>query len=204
MAVCGVYKIRFKGNDNHLYVGSSVCIKDRTYRHLTALRKQKHNNPILQRLYNKYGENAIVFETIEVVATKSTLASREQYYIDTLNPDINILRNAYNCLGYKHSEESKRKISIANRGQQPTDEQRAKNSMAQKGNKYALNHRMTETGKQTLRELRQRKVINIVSGNILDSIGDLAALLNLKYSTMYARLSGHNQNNTDWRFLNES
>jgi len=201
--VCGVYRISFRNDDGHFYIGSSVNVSDRRYRHLVALKKQKHNNPILQRIYNKHGENNLVFETIETVADATILAQREQFYIDCLRPNINILKNAYNLLGYKHTDEAKKKLSLINIGKKMTAEQNLKNSLAQKGNKNRNGYRMTDANKQFLRELKQRKVTNVVSGSILNSIGELAILLNIKYSTMYAKLSGHNRNDTDWRFCDE-
>jgi group I intron endonuclease len=46
----------------------------------------------------------------------SLLLSREQYYIDILSPEYNILKVAGSKLGYKHSEATKIKISISKTG----------------------------------------------------------------------------------------
>jgi hypothetical protein len=42
------------------------------------------------------------------------LISREQYYIDLLNPEYNILKKAGFVLGFKHSEATKAEMSINN------------------------------------------------------------------------------------------
>lgn len=46
---------------------------------------------------------------MEYCDKKETLL-REQYYLDLLKPDYNILKNAGSPLGYKHSEEAKAKM----------------------------------------------------------------------------------------------
>jgi group I intron endonuclease len=38
--------------------------------------------------------------------------SREQYYLDLLKPEYNILKTAGSLLGHKHSEEVRAKMSI--------------------------------------------------------------------------------------------
>lgn len=43
----------------------------------------------------------------------SDVISREQYYIDLLKPDYNILQVAGSSLGYKHTEESKVQITTS-------------------------------------------------------------------------------------------
>ena len=44
------------------------------------------------------------------------LIEREQYYLDSLKPEYNILKIANSRLGSKHSEATKIKISISNKG----------------------------------------------------------------------------------------
>lgn len=50
-----------------IYVGSAVNLRMRWYNHKTSLRKNKHVNSLLQRAWNKYGEECFVFEVIELV-----------------------------------------------------------------------------------------------------------------------------------------
>lgn len=47
---------------------------------------------------------------------KSELNEREQYYLDNLEPDYNILKYAASFLGYTPTEEAKTKISQALKG----------------------------------------------------------------------------------------
>jgi len=103
----GVYKITI---ENHIYIGStSINFLRRKSKHLSDLSRGKHINPMLQHLYNKY--NYIKFEVLEVVENKVDVIKREQYYIDLLNPDINICKIAGSSLGRIVTQETKDKIS---------------------------------------------------------------------------------------------
>ena len=48
---------------------------------------------------------------------KDQLLIREQYYLDRLKPEYNILQQAGSSLGYKHSEETRAKIALALKGE---------------------------------------------------------------------------------------
>jgi NUMOD3 motif len=45
------------------------------------------------------------------------LLKREQYYIDLMNPEYNILKKAGSLLGFKHREETIAKMSISKAGE---------------------------------------------------------------------------------------
>nr|ATI20269.1 GIY-YIG endonuclease [Juglanconis sp.] len=59
----------------------------------------------------KYGHNNFTLEILEY-CSKDMLIEREQYYLDLLNPEYNILKHAYSLLGYKHSEENIAKFKL--------------------------------------------------------------------------------------------
>jgi group I intron endonuclease len=63
MKIKGIYKIVNKINGK-FYIGSSVNIKIRWYRHITELLRNVHKNTHLQRAWNKYGRYNFVFEII--------------------------------------------------------------------------------------------------------------------------------------------
>lgn len=69
---------------------------------------------MLQRVYNKYGENSLRFGVLEEVLDFRDLIIREQYYIDLLKPAYNIVPKAGSRLGMRHSAESIKKISENN------------------------------------------------------------------------------------------
>lgn len=110
----GIYTIKNIVN-NKIYIGSSVNIKRRWDAHKTALKHNKHKAVYLQRSYNKYGKDNFLFEILEVVKDKNLILTREQYYIDTLNPEYNTCKKAGNTLGFKHSEKTIEKFRIYNK-----------------------------------------------------------------------------------------
>ena len=73
------------------------------------------NLPELQNFYNKYGNESLSFSIIET-CNREQLLIKEQYYIDlynSVNRGFNICKTAVN---YTHTNGSKSKISIGNRG----------------------------------------------------------------------------------------
>jgi hypothetical protein len=58
----------------------------------------------------KYGYDKFKLDILEYCG-KDILLKREQYYIDTLKPEYNLSLVAVSRLGFKHSEESRKKIS---------------------------------------------------------------------------------------------
>ncbi len=110
----GIYKITNLIN-RKMYIGSAVNINNRFAGHLCKLRKKSHANKHLQFAYNKYGEEALKFEVIEIVKNKVNLIEREQYwidYFDTFNYGYNQLSKAGSSLGKIVSEKTKEKLRI--------------------------------------------------------------------------------------------
>jgi hypothetical protein len=75
----GIYIIKNTQN-NKVYVGSSVNIKNREYKHFWMLDRGVHDNSYLQHSYNKYGKDSFIFEITEI-CNESKLIDRENYYI---------------------------------------------------------------------------------------------------------------------------
>ena len=110
----GVYQIRNIIND-HIYVGSSIELGARASKHRSYLRSDCHHNQYLQRAWNKYGEDAFIFETV-ITCTPSMCIWYEQQVIDQWVPEYNICKTAGSRLGRNHTEETRAKISKANLG----------------------------------------------------------------------------------------
>lgn len=111
----GVYLITNQVNGK-VYVGSSISIQCRIQQHRGKLRKNKHTNIHLQAAWNKYGEEAFVFEKLESLPIQF-LKLREAYWISAFDACDDLV--GYNkttqttapMLGKKHSVETKSKIS---------------------------------------------------------------------------------------------
>jgi len=87
----GIYRIRNLINNN-CYYGSAKNINRRWSKHKSQLKYGRHENVILQRAWDKYGEDSFIFEVIEV-CDENELLLVEQKYLD-LNPDYNIGKTA--------------------------------------------------------------------------------------------------------------
>lgn len=104
----GVYSI-FNMWTSKSYIGStSRSFRDRLNEHYEQLKASKHSNSKLQNSYN-YNPSSFSFDIIEsyVKGTISPedLIKREQYFIDTLTPEFNALKDADYRKGYTPSSE---------------------------------------------------------------------------------------------------
>lgn len=124
----GIYLIQniFNGRK---YVGSSRNLKHRRASHFSELRNNYHGNYKLQKEYNKYGETAfrwIILEKCEI----DTLIQREQWWLDSLKPEYNILKKADNhaCTETEKRAEARKIHAEKMRGRKASKETREKMS----------------------------------------------------------------------------
>ncbi len=128
----GIYKIANKVTGD-FYIGSTKNFEKRFKEHVSSLKNKRHVNTILQKVHNKYGIEKLSFDIIDTVKDLNQLESREQYYLDTLQPKYNIRVTANSNLGLKFSDEHKYKIGLANKGKTRSKEQKKTLSEALKG-----------------------------------------------------------------------
>jgi len=214
MKISGIYKIQSKIKPERIYIGSGVNIDQRWRRHLSDLHLNRHWSKKLQNHYNKYGKNDLIFSVI-VGCSKENLIAYEQFYIDSLNPWFNNLLIANSFLGVKQSAETinkrvrkligqkrnKEQINNMKRGQSwrkslpLSEEHKKKISDAQKriGNKPPSRLGMPGANK--------KKVMNILTNKIFDSIGLAAKNINMKYRTFHAQIREENPNKTNFKLI---
>lgn len=158
----GIYKITNLIN-NKVYIGSSIAINQRWSKHRQHLKENKHHNDHLQKAWNLYGQEQFQFEIIENTALDHiVLEQRETYWMEfynSFNEEVgyNIYHHPRGPLGYKyppsfgdamkerirqhghswtgkkHSEETKKKMSLAQTGKVLSEETKAKLSKARLG-----------------------------------------------------------------------
>lgn len=108
------------------YVGSSVDLYRRftQYYSINYITRASKSSLICRALL-KYGYSKFKLEILEY-CEPSVLIEREQYYIDTLNPEYNVLKVAGSLFGYKHTIESLEKMSeiAKNRSEETIDKLR--------------------------------------------------------------------------------
>lgn len=147
----GVY--RWVNNLNgKTYVGSGVNLAKRLGSYYNKKELSRNPRPILDALL-KYGYNNFTLEILEY-CPKTVLLEREQFYLDLLVPEYNILKHAYSLLGFKHSQESIEKLkakiispehkeilSAVHKGKLVSDE--TKNKLAAATASYRKNNPLT-------------------------------------------------------------
>jgi group I intron endonuclease len=116
----GIYRITCTPTGK-FYIGSAVCLRIRWKDHRSDLRYNHHDNPKLQAAWNKYGEEAFIFDILELVLIPEMLTAREQYWLDKLKPIFNIAPTAGSTLGVKHSPETRAKMSASRIGRPGTN-----------------------------------------------------------------------------------
>ncbi|CCO27453.1 GIY COII i1 grp IB protein (mitochondrion) [Rhizoctonia solani AG-1 IB] len=129
----GIY-LWYNKLNGKFYVGSSVDLRYRFYDYFSKSYFYKSGNSIMANAIYKYGLAAFGFAILEFTE-KSEALSREQFFIDTLNPDYNTLKIAGCTLGYSPTDETKKKLSLAALGRKHTSDTIAKISESQKNNK---------------------------------------------------------------------
>lgn len=119
--ISGIYRIVCINNGRYCY-GSSKDIWKRWKDHLSALRRQIHCNPIVQRSFNKHGEDAFRIELVEEVSEEKLLEAENGYLKEHVGKSncMNIAESATSPglmnKGKKASADTKQKMSDGRRG----------------------------------------------------------------------------------------
>jgi group I intron endonuclease len=196
--VSGIYQIRNKVNGKS-YVGSSVNIAARWRQHRSDLKKGIHHSAALQRAWAKYDPSSFEWLILEVVEVASEIFARETHYVAQFNSANG--KDGYNTLviggsaaGYQHSEESRRRMSAAQKaipyerrleycisfaGRKHTEETKAKMRASNRHTKP------TEDQKRKISETHKGKTI---SAEHRAAVGKATALKN-KTPEMRAKVS---------------
>jgi group I intron endonuclease len=77
---CGIYKI-VNLLDNKVYIGSSISIEKREYKHFWMLNRGTHDNNHLQNSFNRDGKDNFKFTIVEECDVNK-LIERENYFIN--------------------------------------------------------------------------------------------------------------------------
>ncbi len=62
------------------------------------------NKALLKYVYSKFKLDILEY------CKPQELTKKEQYYMDLLSPEYNVLKTAYSSLGYKHTENTLKRI----------------------------------------------------------------------------------------------
>ena len=114
----GIYRILNKINGN-CYIGSSLNVEKRYKHHLSTLRHNSSRCSILQKAFNKYGEDNFEFQVILCCKPEYRLYY-EQQLIRELNSQYNVFTNVSDSplRQFTFTEQSKLKMSIEEKNYQ--------------------------------------------------------------------------------------
>lgn len=201
-----IYKI--SSPTGRVYIGQSININAR-------FRKYKNMDCEAQtRLYNsfkKYGVHNHSFNIIEY-CTKANINIRERYYQEKYNvlsndKGLNCKYTKTNKKKEKVSIETRDKMSQAKKGKKLSEVTKHKMSIARKNFKHSEKSKQKMRGKlftkKTREKLSQKNwkrkiVLDTNTGVFYNSATELSKLIGVKRTTLQARLSGQNNNNTQY------
>lgn len=156
----GIYAYFDKKDNSVAYVGKDSNI-EKNQRHKEHLRPSRYDdqpfNRILQSNPNRYVYQVLVWD----VKDQETLNALEIQNIRQLKPKFNYTDGGDGTIGYKHIEETKRKMSENHthfwKGRNHSEETKRKISQALKGKKP---YEMTEETKRKLSEINKGKKLS--------------------------------------------
>lgn len=133
--VAGIYAITHVTSGRR-YIGRSKDIENRWRIHLNELRNGEHHSIYLQRVWDKEGLEAFVFEMLEYVEGDGTellrtLIARERYHLEERlkerdSWEFNIAKSAEGPVGVVRSPELRQQWSEKRKGRPWSPERRAK------------------------------------------------------------------------------
>lgn len=180
------------------YIGSSVDLKKRIGHYFSFAYLERYVKKGKSQIYAallKYGYSSFSLEILEY-CDRSIAVSREQYYIDLLNPEYNILKKAGSSLGYKHSEETIEKLRAF--AVRPDNLEKLKNfhaSLAQKERMKIITS--SEEHKEHLKRIQlsnSHTVIVLDTFNnettVLPSIHEAARLIDTAFNNVRVAIKG--------------
>jgi group I intron endonuclease len=116
-------------------VGSSSNLVNRFYGYFNLKYLVKQSNSLICKSLLKHGHSAFSLEILEYCEPSEVIA-KEQYYLDKLKPEYNILTVAGSSYGSTRSAETRAKIVQANLGRKHTDKTKMAMSIAKLGKKH--------------------------------------------------------------------
>ena len=110
----GVYLLRNLNNEK-IYIGSSIDLRRRFKEYFNVNHLLRNKHLAICAALAKYGYSQFSVEILEY-CDPSDILKREQYYLDLLKPQYNILKIAGSFVGFKHSTETKNKLAAIFKG----------------------------------------------------------------------------------------
>lgn len=114
----GVYGYFDVENEEIVYIGLDSYI-DKNQRHKAHMRPSKYNDQRINRVLQN-NPDRYIYKPIYICPPHLTdldLKGLEMQYIEALNPKFNFTKGGDGALGFKHTQEARRKMSEARKGE---------------------------------------------------------------------------------------
>lgn len=200
------------------YIGSTNNFECRWSSHRYALRRGTHDNPHLQRSWDKHGEKAFEFGVLEYLDNLDELVKAEQFWMDIYQEEGRELYNIGRCVdnpmrGLENNAEARRKVSEANIGNQNalghivSKEARRRISEGNKGKQHSLGYKLSEDHKRRISEGNRKPYpafINRDTGEIIPAgmnLSELCRMRGLCCSNMHLVKLGKQKHYKGWMLL---
>ena len=198
-----IYKITNRVNGK-LYIGQTIRdINERIGEH------KRKKNSLVGRAFHKYGIEKFDIEILETHNNIETLNEREDHWIKRLGTLVpygyNQCYGGGNTFGYKHTKETRMKMS-KNRGryykeENPFYKKNHTEEARRKMSEYHKGKRLTAEHIKKISESIQKKVINLDTGEVFDSIKEAAEYYNLKDTHITRVCKGKRKRTGGYRWM---
>lgn len=205
----GVYCLINKIN-GHSYVGSSINLASRMRNYLNNAflkSKQNINMPIIKALlkYDKSNFKLLILEYVE----PEFLTTKETYFITSVIPYYNVLKQGYSSLGYKHTEATKELLSelAKNRVHSEITKNLIAKALTGENNPF---YNKSHSKENIIRIIEAKSFYPVYVYNsfkellvILPSVSTLAKLIKSNHSTLVEFLKEQDIFRGEWYFTNK-
>lgn len=164
-------------HNGKIYIGSSINLTSRFRKYFSINFLEKEIIKNKSKIYNSIFKNGYSGFRLEILeyCEGDIVREREQYYIDMLSPEYNILKTAGSLLGFKHSEATRElmKLKHKSRDKQMSNESRIKLiTSRQNGESIIVVNQNTDESLSFLTVTEAAKFIGINRSFLFKSIKD--------------------------------
>ena len=167
-----------------VYIGQTTrSLEERHKEHV------RHKATAFDKAISKYGVDAFTCEVLCECETIEELNEAEKHFIKLYNSLVpfgyNMCEGGDNTTGYKHSDETKQKMSVAKKGKYLGSDHPFHNKTHSEETKEQLSkarrgRKLDSEWRENLAKGHYKKVLCVETGTIYDSIKECAETLNLK------------------------
>lgn len=175
-----VYNISNKINGKK-YVGiTTKSLEERMYLHISQAGKNSKKNMLIAKAILKYGKDNFSISLLEECDSKEEMLEREKFWIsdlDTYKSGYNMTLGGEGLFGFKHSEETKSKMSermMGNnynkghfKGRNHSEETKKKISLKNSGENNGMKKGHTKEAREKISKSQYKKVAQYKNGKLI-------------------------------------